>query len=368
MQMKVGILSIYDNENMGNKLQNYALQQTLQHYADRVVTIKNKMSMPSLMDRIKRQSPLAESVAVNRLMGKRRKAKLLMFDRRYIRTTRRAYWYNKGDQSLKPKDRCDLYCAGSDQVWNPDLQRQGMFNFLGFAEEPRTFSYAASFGVDKIPAEHEPAVRQGLRHLKHISVREDAGKQIVEELTGRTDARVLADPTMLLTAQEWQGVMSAPETAVPERYLLTYFLGDVSDGCADAIRQRAEALGCQVIALMDPASPFHEIGPGEFLHLIQNARLVCTDSFHASVFSFLFGTPLAVFERKGENENMGSRLATLCAKFSLEDRMVKGNFLSAVPDEADYSAGYDALQIERRKAADYLSMVFQQAKEVGLCD
>ena len=38
--MRIGIVTIYDNTNMGNRLQNYALQQVLRRYADDVVTIE----------------------------------------------------------------------------------------------------------------------------------------------------------------------------------------------------------------------------------------------------------------------------------------------------------------------------------------
>ena len=40
--MKVGIVTVFDNNNQGNRLQNYALQQVLLRYADEVVTMKNK--------------------------------------------------------------------------------------------------------------------------------------------------------------------------------------------------------------------------------------------------------------------------------------------------------------------------------------
>ena len=366
--MKVGILSIYDNENLGNKLQNYALQQTLLYYADDVLTIKNKMSLPSLLERIKRQSPLAESVTANRLMGKHRKAKILRFDQQYIHTSRRAYWYNKGVQRLKSGDCCDIYCAGSDQVWNPDLERADMFNFLGFAQPEQTFSYAASFGVDSIPTECQQTVREGLRHMRHISVREDAGKSIVLDLTGRMDAVVLPDPTLLLSARDWDQVASEPKQKLPEKYILSFFLGEMSEERRVEIENKAYKLDCKVIELMDKNSPFYTCGPDEFLYMIRQARFVCTDSFHASVFSFLYGRPLAIFSRLGSGSNMGSRLATLCTKFSLEERLVQGDDLAPVPDEADYSAGWAALEQERQRARDYLNEVFQQAKEAELCD
>lgn len=365
--MRAGIVSVFDNENLGNKLQNYALQQTLLKYADAVLTIKNKPKPKDPIEHIFRASVLAESVWANQMLRKYRKAETLRFHHKYLCGNRTSYCHEKQHRSLKSADVCELYCAGSDQVWNPNLGRSGMFNYLGFADYDATFSYAASFGIDRIPAEYEEDVRKGLQHIKYISVREDAGKRIVEELTGRTDVQVLVDPTMLLSTEEWDKVASKPMADVPEKYLLTYFLGDISPERENAIREKAEQLGCGIIALMDKNSPFYAIGPDAFLYLVRHAALVCTDSFHGSVFSFLYQRPLAVFNREGGQDDMGSRLKTLTSKFHLESSMVKEN---QIPDSvltADYSAGYEVLAREKEKSKAFLDMVFREAEKVGLC-
>lgn len=366
--MRVGIVSIYDNGNMGNKLQNYALQQTLLQYAADVVTIKNKPLLKNVYKYFRRHCWLTETTTWNKLIGNRRKVQLLLFDRKYIHTSRKAYWHNLGGVTLKKEDRCEIYCAGSDQNWNPYFGRRVMFNYLGFADRERTFSYAASFGVNQIADEYEASVRKGLQHVKYISVREDAGKQIVEDLTGRTDVQVLVDPTMLLTTDEWNAVAEPPEEKLPEKYILTYFLGEVSQERRAAIQQKAKELGCELIELMDRNSPFYAIGPGSFVYLISHADLICTDSFHGSVFSFLYGRPLTIFDREGNENNMKSRMETLVAKFSLQDCVVAGNALPNIQTLPDYAVSYKTLKAEREKAKSFLDMVFQEAERAGLCD
>ena len=44
---------------------------------------------------------------------------------------------------------------------------------------------------------------------------------------------------------------------------------------------------------------FMNIGPSEFLYLVHHAFLIMTDSFHASVFSFIFEKPFLLFARSG---------------------------------------------------------------------
>jgi len=352
--VKIGIVTPFDNRNLGNRLQNYALQQVLLRYAEEVITLRNKPALPSLADRLRRGCPLAESVWVNTLLGEKRKARLLQFNRAYLHMSKACYWYNKPDTALHPEDRCDWYCAGSDQVWNPDLGRSGMFSYLGFAPGERTFSYAASFGVDPIPLAQSSAVQQGLRHIRHLSLREQTGKAMAEELTGRKDIQILPDPTLLLTTAQWDVLARKPEMPLPKDYLLTYFLGEVSPDRRNALLRIAAEHSLVPVDLMDPGSPFYAIGPCEFLYAIRNAALVCTDSFHGSVFSFLYQRPLWIFDREGEGKTMGSRLDTLTETYSLQTFRVKETALPQLPEKADYSAGYTRLQEERRKAKQYL--------------
>lgn len=359
--MKVGIVTVFDNNNHGNRLQNYALQQVLLRYADQVVTMKNK-PWYSKKSRIARMLPLAESALLNRVLGMERRGRIVEFTNRHVHLSRGCYWYDKVGQAPKKIDQCDIYCAGSDQIWNPIMGRRGSFDYLRFAQSEQTFSYAASFGIDEIPEAYREAVAAGLKHIKHISVREDAGKKIVEDLTGRTDAQVLVDPTMLLTCQDWDRVIAKPQGDVSQNYVLTYFLGAVSEERKAAIQARARELGCELIELMDPAGPFYAVGPDGFVWLIKNARYICTDSFHGSVFSFLYGRPFAVFAWEDSGPDMGSRIKTFMSKFSLQACAAAGNILPDYCAEPDYSTGYAALEAERSKSGAFLNQVFQTFK------
>lgn len=364
--MRIAILTIYDNKNFGNRLQNYAIQVALKFYGAESRTIKNVYFAKSGMSNLKSRLRINEWIWLLLFLRKRKQLKIYKFTLRQISTIPQISWYNRNNNGHVPNGY-NIYCAGSDQIWNPHFGRTGMFNYLGFADYDRTFSYAASFGIDKIPEEHVEAVRKGLNHIKFISVREDAGKRIVEELTGRTDVQVLVDPTMLLTTEQWDEVAEKPKGKLPEKYLLTYFLGDVSVQRREAIERKAAELGCETIWLMDKKSPFYAIGPGHFVYLIKHAQMVCTDSFHGSVFSFLYGRALAIYDRKGSGDNMSSRLETLSAKFGLQKQIVKDENLSEVPLNPDYSQGYVALEEERKKSKAFLDMVFEEAERAGLC-
>lgn len=85
---------------------------------------------------------------------------------------------------------------------------------------------------------------------------------------------------------------------------------------------------------------------------------MCTDSFHASVFSFIFEVPLAIFDREGQHSNMGGRLTNLAEKFGLQRCFAKND---TIPDDvwnADYSFGKEILKDERKKVDKFLNKVF----------
>ena len=116
---------------------------------------------------------------------------------------------------------------GSDQVWNPKFDRLSDVDLLSFATPEQRISFSASFGISELPENSKEKAKRELEKFKAISVREDRGKEIVEELTERKDVQVLVDPTMLLTSEEWDKVAKKPEQLKTDKYILNYFLGEI---------------------------------------------------------------------------------------------------------------------------------------------
>jgi len=355
--VKVGIVTIYDNKNLGNRLQNYALQTILRGYACSVVTIKNKPFSNSLFQRIKVRINIGDSIICNHFIKRYRKEKFLRFNKKYISMSKRCYYYNQ-EYNSKIED-CDFYCAGSDQVWNPQLVNTGKLHFLGFSPQNCNFSYAASFGTNAINDEYVDEVRCGLNNIKYISVREEEGREIVRKIIGRIDAETLIDPTLYLSHNEWNEISVKPSKMPVKPYIVLYFLGELNGRRRGKIINMALKKGLEIIDVLDKSSRYYnDIGPSEFLYLIKNASLVCTDSFHASVFSFIFEVPLAIFDREGQHSNMGGRLTNLAEKFGLQRCFAKND---TIPDDvwnADYSFGKEILKDERKKVDKFLNKVF----------
>lgn len=184
---------------------------------------------------------------------------------------------------------------------NKSIPNELSFYYLEFIDESKRISYAPSFGFTAFPPEDIEQHRRGLMRMHALSCREQEGCELIRELTGREAQKVL-DPTLLLTANEWPEIEKKPSFKIPNKYLLQFFLGEVTPEYRAEINRIAAARGLQILNINDKTDPKHyAIGPDEFVWLVHHADTVCTDSFHASVFSIIFERNLRVFRRKEKN-------------------------------------------------------------------
>ena len=355
MKKTIGVVTIFDSSgNIGNKLQNYAVINIYTHMGFDARTLATekypsvlflfKLNIKEIIRGVVKGNKRFNPYKISRIIRFRKFDKHLNVDFSML--------------NLK-KINYDYYSVGSDQVWNPnfykyDLRRKDYY-FLTFAENLKKISFSPSFSVENIPKDWEEWFKTNLKDFKALSVREDAGAKIIKGLTGR-DATVLVDPTMLLTVDEWRKVSKKPKGA-KEGYVLTYFL---SPKCNEAAKQLEEIRDeREVYELLNPDDKVAgKAGPSEFLWLFDHTDIILTDSFHACVFSFLFNKPFIVYDRNWDEGNMNSRLETLLSKFHLERKYV-GSGVKKDIWEHDYEEGYKQLELERKKAMDFLKKALE---------
>lgn len=348
--MKVGIITIPDFNNYGNRLQNYALQkvvESLGHEAISYVPFR----------------PVYWKACIKKWIGKDQTAKkhslrrlqsFLTFDRKYMRTES----VRESVFSKQLSDRCDCFLAGSDQIWNPAWAKSLYENmFLTFARPEQKIAYAPSFGVDHVSSKWEDRYAEALKDFRTLSVRELQGAETVKTLTGR-DATVVVDPTLLLTGEEWQKIARMPKAQMDEApYVLMYFLGEIPESYQALIADFSKKHNCRVLNFFEENSwELYGTGPAEFVGLIANAQAIFTDSFHASVFSTLFQKPFVVFDRVDKEKDMSSRIESLCQKLALEShRFSSPSFDADSIMHPDYTQSMMRLERERKKSIDFLT-------------
>lgn len=348
---KIAIITCIGKSNFGNRLQNYALHKVLSDYGFKVETLKNTSLLNNLEDYKKNKKEYI----------KYRLTKKLKSD---FQNRRRIKYFNEFDKNIKfkkimvdaknlPKTKYDYYCVGSDQIWNPYHGKLRDLDLLYCINPEKRFSYSASIGIDLIPEKFKDKTKKELNKFKAISVRETKGKELVEELTGRNDVEVVLDPTMLITSEEWTKLSKKPKQLKTKKYILNYFLGKLSKEKEDEINRIAKENDCEIINILDKNGPFYETGPSEFLYLEKNAFLICTDSFHSSVFAILFNRPFIIFDREDDQLSMNSRLVTLLDTFKLKDKTFEGK-ITTKNLNPDYKNVNKILEKERLKAHNFI--------------
>lgn len=240
-------------------------------------------------------------------------------------------------------------------LWST-LVKRALYNELRF-EQLKIGEDAASFGVDKIPEKWVDKYKAGLIDFKALSVREDKAVDIVKNTIGITCHKVL-DPTMLLERAEWDKIKKMPTKINGKNYILTYFLGGRTREVEKVIYRYAKLTDSAVINLQDYNTPYYTVGPDEFVGLISKAKMVLTDSFHATVFSIIYEKPFVVYDRQGSGKKMGSRLSSLLEMCGLNDRRA-----SALDEkmllQVDYTNARLAIQKEKVHSLKYLNEAIQ---------
>ncbi len=334
---KIGILTLNGNFNFGNRLQNYALKTVIEKFGYKVETIW----FITESENIKR---ILKNIYF-KVFNKRKKISFINFSNEFLNIK---YFKNKNIANDYKK-----IVVGSDQVWNYSLKGFNEDYFLDFSPYDKNIAYAASFGIDYIPDEYKNVFKKGLKNIKHISVREEKGKEIIDDLIDDKNVQVVVDPTMLLSKEEWQAIVKKPKNFESEKYIFVYFLGDISDEINKEINNFAEKNNCIVINVLDKENKYYNIGPQEFLFLIQNATLICTDSFHSCVFSIIFNKQFVVFERKSNDKVMYSRIETLLKKFELEEKKFNGKILKNSLNH-NYDKTNKILEKEKKRCISFL--------------
>ena len=346
--MKVCIVTIYDKNNLGNRLQNYAVQEILKSLGCTVCTIV----IASRQKRLKHLCQvLHDSISFDVMKRHRaiRQKKIMKFNKDFIKTLVIENITKMSDIA----SRFDYFVVGSDQVWNTlwYFSNEDKLYLLDFADPCKRIALSASFGIDYIPEKWKQRFYNELIKFRAISVREYSGYHIVNDLTNR-EVCVLIDPVLYLDDTFWRKLSVQPlrRRLDKKKYIFCYFI-DSQDSSMDLkITSYVKRHDLEIINVKGLSNKFYCISPLEFLWLIDNASLVCTDSYHAYVFSFLFHVPAVYVDSC--SIDMSSRVNSFVKlmglnKNNIED-MCNDNIKLPMPRH------YSLLKNERKKFFEYI--------------
>lgn len=362
---KVGIVSCYFKNNYGSILQAYATQKFLDKNSifNETINVDNNIDFKNG----KRKYYLTQMFNFNFIRSKFGMIKLKL-EKKIIRNLgnnisirnnkykefREKFNLSKSvstysELSNLVADKYTDVIVGSDQLWLPVNVVADYYTLNWVPDKINKISYSTSFGVSSIAKKYNKKYIKFLKRINHLSVREDSGAKLIKDLSA-LDAKLVCDPTLLLTKEEWENEMVQAQI-INEKYILCYFLGNNIKHRKFAERLK-ENTGYKIVSLnhadeyVSYSDKFcdiapYDVGPKEWLNLLKNAEYVCTDSFHCTVFSIIFNKIFFCFRRhKSSNKgSTNSRLDSLLNRLGIStDRILSGN--ENISEVLKYSINY----------------------------
>lgn len=350
---KIGVITFHNYDNYGAILQSYGLQKKLKELGADSEIIDYRcdyISNPFRLVNLKEKGFFNYIYgAIGHICYIPRRRKCNQF-RKLMRYSDPVH-----SKNMKPvADKYDIYLAGSDQIWDYKLTNFDTTYLLDFvAKGKKKISYAASMGEHIPPKKYRGTYRRLLGEFDKILVRESYGAEIVEELIG-TKPECTCDPTLLLTAKEWNKLLKEPGKKKP--YILVYQLG-INKEIVNFVKRLKKKTGCKVVYIPFPLIGLLKcqmkisIGPAEWMGLFKNAEYVVSDSFHGIVFALLFNRK---FFGMTNGHHKNQRMEQLLKRVKLTDRTIDAVSDKKLTEEIDFSYANEQLKQMRIESMELL--------------
>lgn len=319
--MKIGILTLHDSPNYGAVLQAYSMRSYLTGLGHEAFVIDRRRDIGNAPLR----TPPAERDSV-RLFGLFR-ADARNGAREYARRCERTLAFERDRIGMSPyhfhdwKDApsdlgLDLVLVGSDQVWNANNLNPADYLLKDVPGNPPGIAYAASIGMPSFPADKLEDFRTGFARFAAIGVREREAAEMVRALGFA--AEHVVDPVLLAGRGVWKDVLTEDPDETPRTF--AYFLAEDVPAMLPELADFAAKTGRRVALFVDwfvRRAPHGvggwmkngkywekwwrrgidfrlDAGPEEFVRAIATAEAVVSNSYHALMFSLVFGREVRI--------------------------------------------------------------------------
>lgn len=357
--MKASIITLHSVCNYGTQLQAYATQEKLKEYFDEVCFIDYKRpdtyGIKLLRTFTKGNIFKIPAILPTLLYWKINFGK---FQKKYLNISKKKYL--KEEDFKYFEDDSDIYFSGSDQVWNTGWNN-GIIEpyYLSFVPENKPkYSYSSSFGKSTLEKDEINQIKKLLSRFNRISVREDSGVEIVKKQLNISDVTRILDPTLAMNQEFWRKLEQ--KNKIKEDYILIYNLNRSRefDKYAEELSRRT---GLKLYRFCTRFDQIFRNGKSliipnilDFVTLIDNAKIVLTDSFHATAFALNMNTePICVYPN-----NYSGRLSDFLKLVNCENRhIIDFNDFDILNRHVDFKEVNYILDKERYKVNEFLKEI-----------
>ena len=364
----ISVITLHTSINYGSALQTYATRRVFEqlgYNVEFVDYVRNINTDESLAKRMLDKTPykkanrfslglfykLAFPFALNKV--RRRARPIREFIKKYVPLTNREYHSIQELRDDPPN--ADIYCTGSDQVWN-SVWNEGVElpYFLDYAPEgKKRIAFAASIGRTEIGDDECQILRELLVKYSDISMRESSGVDLLASI-GISSTWVL-DPTLMLTREEWNNI-SIPRQYNCKNYLLLYVL-NWNDGIEKFAFNIAKKYNLEILRICKTHIKSNGIKPivvshvEELISYFREATCILTDSFHATAFSINLHTKFVAVPPPRFKTRIESLLSLVDAKQCYTECFDIDCYQSTV----DWDNVDNIIEEERRKTTIFLN-------------
>lgn len=368
---KIGVITLHRTVNYGSVLQAYATQYILEKLGYNVEFIDyypERLHMLGMLKRIKNKNNRFKKDMILRNIARiiilpsylKRFYIFKKFIKKHLHLTDKIY--ESEEELEKDIPEADIYCTGSDQVWNVGWNEKIDYPFfLKFVpEEKKCIAYSASFGKSTLEEWEKEETKTLLQRYSYIAMREKSGVKILKDLNIDNAIHVL-DPTLLLNKNDWKSLIS--NKYENRKYVFMYNINHNKKLDEYAIKFAKS----KNLPLIYVSYNYHDCFKKghlkcnakveEFLSLIANAEYVLTDSFHCTAYSINFNKQLLV----AYPEKFSTRLASIVELTGLTNRVIDNyNDLKICDRKIDYKYANKILEQERKKSIEYLKKSIEE--------
>lgn len=362
--MKIDLITLHAVKNYGSVLQTFATQEkfkSLGHEVKVINYIREDTKDENLVNSWCGNNYIKKIVMLPTI--KKWKKVFNGFLEKNINLTKEKYT-TESDFEKYPL-QADVFCTGSDQVWNTGWNK-GVLPplYLSFVPEDKyKISYSSSFGKDILSDIDIKESKKYIKQYDFISVRESSGLNILKEQYNYDNGTHIVDPTLAMKPEFWRKY--SPKRKYKSDYVLVYQLNKNKDFDKFAV-EFARRNNLKLIRFCTRYDQIIKPGKSvlipdvfEFISLIDNAKCVITDSFHATGFSVNLNTePICIYPNE-----YGGRIDSFLKLTGLQERRLKGfDDFSIVNRKVDFDKVNKILDIERKKVDDFLEGVLNSEK------
>ncbi len=360
--MKAAVITLHSVCNYGTQLQAYATQEKLKQYFDDVEFIDYRRPDTygiKLLKTFTKGNILKIPAILPTLIYW--KFNFGKFQKKYLKLTRKKYLSLRDFEQFE--DIADIYFSGSDQVWNTGWNN-GVIPplYLSFVPDnkPR-YAYASSFGTTKLDEKDINDSKKYLDKFKMISVREESGLEILKNQLHIDNAIRILDPTLAMTPNFWRSI--APKKKIRGDYILIYNLNKSKefDNYAEELSKKT---GLKLYRFCTRFDQIFRKGKSiiipdilDFISLVDNAKIILTDSFHATAFAMNMNVePICIYP-----ENYSGRLSDFLELVKSTQRHAKDyHDFEVVDRHVNFERVNKILDEERKKVDDFLTAIVEE--------